>query len=1520
MTRRSRFYKLLALLVVLGLIVGPATTHAEGPCEPTEPCDMPQGDATLIYGTVGAVVGMAIVIGLYGPDIAGWVAGAIDDIGDWFGGGDNGDEDRSEPSAPTPEQINRAQSDHGRRSGSAAANSDQLSPEQLSSELPPPQNPTPPSAPGAAAIDRPVRQGSADVRADGESFLSNAGLDQGSTEANTDPVALRRGTFVHRAIDHVVQGLVPGLTFARAYRSDTNFDGPLGPAWDHNFDVRIHSATNPDVCAEEVSVSLGDLNSVAMRPEDASADSQGSYETRSTVYRPLDRGLNLVLTRYPASSIPSDCAWELALPDASTYCFDQDRLATRLTSPNGNDLQILWETYRAQHTGEERPRVRRVNRRLAGTITHILVFEYEASGAQRLQWTRLYEGEGEISAVEYLYNEDGELHLVRDAEHTRERYTYADVAEPTRQVPLEGLREFCSTACSDTVPAGCGGTTVCERAAQSQAQFCPISCADQCVTACNAAADGRAPREQADCTRTGASESECAEALAPLRNTFFLSCYASCQPQCTARCGDPNALRGACSGTCFDSCMAQATDPERVVYGSRWDLLHNLESITDAEDNLIVHNEYGDDQSRPDFDAVVHQRVGSRAAQPISLRYFDLTPPSPTGSEPTPVPADLSFPDIVAGEQPSSDVPQAAVAQHAPTGSLRLCETAAEAAHYRTTVLPFANGRGLYAMRPFASAPFSSATGAPRAGSTLVFEVIEGGLLRPRSPAPDLAGRLVRINGLQGALSSQGDGTVRLDGMVATQQLDASVFFGRSAVGNNALAPEQLYALHSSDGVQLGDRTIVHGPSGYGSVASAGALGVQLGTDVQLGDVMSGGLVEARDRSIVHGGVLSSGEVRLGNGARVEGSMVSRGTVPLRAPRLEVSYPSMSGDVTVEPSGRQLTPGAYRHVLVRPNARLSLSAGTYYFETLTVESNAVLDHSQNTGPVSVFVRSRVTFRGRIEDAGRADQLLLGYTGTEPIGIVEAPFRGTVLAPNATVRLQANGDHHGAFLGRRVETQGGTVIRHVPFAGSWPSSAAPSVWWRDDERRLGRPAEFKIPMTLAVAAGSASNHWVQITFGLGESTSVRCEWAGGSSLSHPPDGEQAALGMFYRFRRCSNGSRSGQYIQADRVRLHVATADFADEGGETRVQIRLVGRLPEEVTRAPLPALTGAQPGELVAFSELGQRLEPVGVLTGMAALVEGSCRTGFELESAAPRTVRISPPTACDQKLRLIPLANFGAESAWAGLAGSDSIVDLNEVGSLTPNTRRVQRLSGGSLRPSDWSQALSVLHSGGFDFLNVGSAWAPLTTLRVPRTASDLETTLNRIEEVAERAPEAQRNQILADIAQLRLDILEDLMSRGDSESDDTAAGAAPLPERREMKPALDGLLRQVRMPETAWSPAGMGSDCTPTRPLAEPFYAPEAMSVARARWATVVSGPDREPLISYYNQSGDNIRVVNTRRGIVDDMEYDDRHSIVGRLKHSADSLEASEPRVCATYDERGLPSTITMAATDGSGNVTV
>jgi len=81
--------------------------------------------------------------------------------------------------------------------------------------------------------------------------------DPASKRAEADPVSLRTGEFVHRAVDLEVLGGQMAFGLVRSYRSRMENLGPLGPGWDHSLNARVLVSRDP--ADTDVTVSLGDL-------------------------------------------------------------------------------------------------------------------------------------------------------------------------------------------------------------------------------------------------------------------------------------------------------------------------------------------------------------------------------------------------------------------------------------------------------------------------------------------------------------------------------------------------------------------------------------------------------------------------------------------------------------------------------------------------------------------------------------------------------------------------------------------------------------------------------------------------------------------------------------------------------------------------------------------------------------------------------------------------------------------------------------------------------------------------------------------------------------------------------------------------------------------------------------------------------------------------------------------------------------------------------------------------------------
>jgi len=167
--------------------------------------------------------------------------------------------------------------------------------------------------------------------------------------------------------------------------------------------------------------------------------------------------------------------------------------------------------------------------------------------------------------------------------------------------------------------------------------------------------------------------------------------------------------------------------------------------------------------------------------------------------------------------------------------------------------------------------------------------------------------------------------------------------------------------------------------------------------------------------------------------------VIENGFIQVPNLNLSVTFPGTNqGNKTVAPNGQlTLAPGAYADVIVNAGATLFLSGGTYFMNNLTVEPGAKLSCTSQTTQVTVYVKLGFIFRGSIieKNSTARPKFFLGCFGTSLIPI-EAPYTGTLVAPDAPVKLGTVGapGHTGAFYVKDLTVDPDNTIVHFPFSG------------------------------------------------------------------------------------------------------------------------------------------------------------------------------------------------------------------------------------------------------------------------------------------------------------------------------------------------------------------------------------------------------------------------------------------------------------------------------------------------------
>ena len=241
--------------------------------------------------------------------------------------------------------------------------------------------------------------------------------------------------------------------------------------------------------------------------------------------------------------------------------------------------------------------------------------------------------------------------------------------------------------------------------------------------------------------------------------------------------------------------------------------------------------------------------------------------------------------------------------------------------------------------------------------------------------------------------------------------------------------------LSASDRLQLDERVTLSNASAPRVFGGLGSGGVQVGAGTQLyGNLFSGAAALLRSGSHVYGSVTAAGGVTRESGALVDGSTTQNTPVPVETTTVNVIFPPAGSAKTVGPDGPVVTlpPGSYASLDVRARGRVSLAPGSYYFGTFNSEPQAEI---QLTGsPIYIYASGGFTYKGGFKRLGGADgQVLVGYLGTST-AFFQAPFVGTLVAPNATVELQRpdTGQHRGAFFGKNIRAFSDASIGHLPF--------------------------------------------------------------------------------------------------------------------------------------------------------------------------------------------------------------------------------------------------------------------------------------------------------------------------------------------------------------------------------------------------------------------------------------------------------------------------------------------------------
>lgn len=242
--------------------------------------------------------------------------------------------------------------------------------------------------------------------------------------------------------------------------------------------------------------------------------------------------------------------------------------------------------------------------------------------------------------------------------------------------------------------------------------------------------------------------------------------------------------------------------------------------------------------------------------------------------------------------------------------------------------------------------------------------------------------------------------------------------------------------LSASHYLQVDDRVEIALAGSVTNVAGLGAPGSQFGSDLEgHTNLFSVGNIWLRSQTVVDGFVRTEGIISEQDGTvHVSGARQPGASVPTRTFSWDVEFPSSPAPLALIPVGASVTldPGAYQ-TFNQHGGEVFLRTGTYYFDSFSTEPAAAIRIDNASGPVLIYVKNGFTFKGAFTNQVRDAQLLVGHLGTTP-AFLQAPFVGTIVAPNGKVELQrpTSGVHRGSFFAKELQVFSDSHILHVPF--------------------------------------------------------------------------------------------------------------------------------------------------------------------------------------------------------------------------------------------------------------------------------------------------------------------------------------------------------------------------------------------------------------------------------------------------------------------------------------------------------
>jgi hypothetical protein len=240
--------------------------------------------------------------------------------------------------------------------------------------------------------------------------------------------------------------------------------------------------------------------------------------------------------------------------------------------------------------------------------------------------------------------------------------------------------------------------------------------------------------------------------------------------------------------------------------------------------------------------------------------------------------------------------------------------------------------------------------------------------------------------------------------------------------------------LSASGSVAIRDRAKVTNQAGApGLIGALSSTQSHFGQDSKVGSVYAAGAVFLAERALIAGDLRVAGAVTKQQGVQVTGSTIV-GPVPSQVVTRSIDFPvTLTGNMNVQPDQTvSLAPGALAVLSVSSRSTVKLTAGKYFFDSLSLQPGATLALDQSEGPVSIYVKSNLDLKGAVTSTrAPATDVAWGYFGTNTV-FLESAFQGSLIAPAATVVLKrAASPHRGSVYAKVIELEADASFVFVP---------------------------------------------------------------------------------------------------------------------------------------------------------------------------------------------------------------------------------------------------------------------------------------------------------------------------------------------------------------------------------------------------------------------------------------------------------------------------------------------------------